>query len=102
MSTVNDAAQVDPGLPDFPDLREQIEQIVETATGRVVTVADLRAAGGELDRAGVNSIGYINLLEVLEQRYGVVLDPEADPEHLTSVDSIVRFVSARLAEGGGA
>ncbi|MFJ9770696.1 hypothetical protein ACIRVF_05590 [Kitasatospora sp. NPDC101157] len=84
------------------DLREEIELLVETATGRVVTVADLRAADGELDRAGVNSIGYINLMEVLEQRYDAVIDPEADPEHLYSVDSIVRFVRARLAEGGRA
>ncbi|MEK8173939.1 phosphopantetheine-binding protein [Streptomyces sp. M19] len=74
------------------DLRAQIEELVEIATGRVVTVADLRAADGSLDGAGVNSIGYINLLEALEQRFGAVIDLEADPQYLMSVDSIVRFV----------
>ncbi|UED83203.1 phosphopantetheine-binding protein [Streptomyces profundus] len=73
-------------------LREQIEQLVEVATGKVVTVADLRAADGDLDRAGVNSIGYINLMEALEQRFGAVIDPEADPQYLLSVDSIAAFV----------
>ncbi|WP_345617287.1 hypothetical protein [Streptomyces ziwulingensis] len=75
-------------------LREQIEKLVEVATGRVVTVADLRAAQGSLDMAGVNSIGYINLMEALAQRFGAVIDPEADPQHLMSVDSIARFVRA--------
>lgn len=76
-------------------LREQIEKLVEVATGKVVTVAHLRAADGALDRAGVNSIGYINLIEALQQRYGAVIDPESDPEYLMSVDSIVRFIQAQ-------
>lgn len=80
------------------DLREQIELLVEVATGRVVTVADLRAAGGGLDDAGVNSIGYINLLEALQRRYGAVIDPEEAAHHLLTVDSIVRFVQAH--QGG--
>jgi len=78
-------------------LHEQVEQLIEIATGRVVTAADLRTADGSLDKAGVNSIGYINLLEALEQRFGTVIDPEADPQHLMSVESIVRFVRARAA-----
>ncbi|MEU3556118.1 acyl carrier protein [Streptomyces fragilis] len=75
-------------------LHEQIEHLVEVATGKVVTVADLRASGGALDRAGVNSIGYINLMEALEQRFGVVIDPEADPQYLVSIESIAQFVRA--------
>jgi acyl carrier protein len=81
-------------------LREQIEKLVEVATGRVVTVADLRDADGALDKAGVNSIGYINLMEALEQRFGAVVDPEADPQYLMSVDSIARFVRAQARARG--
>lgn len=86
-------------VSDAPEdaLRAEIEALVETATGRVVTVDDLRSADGVLDLAGVNSIGYINLLEALEQRFGLVVDPEADPHYLRSVDSIVRFVLATRA-----
>jgi acyl carrier protein len=70
---------------------------VTIATGRVVTADDLRATGGSLDDAGVNSIGYINLLEALEQRYGLIVDPETDPHHLRSVDSIAHLVRTALA-----
>ncbi|MFJ8005328.1 hypothetical protein [Streptomyces fagopyri] len=80
---------------DRTDLHREIERLVEVATGRVVTAADLRAADGALDRAGVNSIGYINLMEGLELRFGAVVDPEADPHYLMSVDSIVSFVRAQ-------
>ncbi|MCX4409548.1 MULTISPECIES: phosphopantetheine-binding protein [unclassified Streptomyces] len=92
--------QTDPAQTASADaaaLHEHIEALVETATGRVVTAADLRAAGGDLDRAGVNSIGYINLMEALEQRFGVLIDPEADPQYLASVDSIALFLAATRA-----
>lgn len=79
-------------------LREEVESLVVLATGRVVTVADLRDCGGSLERAGVNSIAYINLIEALSRRYDVVVDPEQDPESLASVDAIV----ALIRSAGGA
>ncbi|MFV2196809.1 acyl carrier protein [Nocardiopsis sp. LOL_012] len=79
-------------------LRQQVGKLIEVATGRVVTVSHLEQAGGSLEDAGVNSIGYINLMEALERKFGVVVDQEADPEHLTSVDSIVAFIRRQAGE----
>jgi hypothetical protein len=81
-------------------LRGQIEDFVVVATGRTVSREDLRACGGSLEAAGVNSIGYINLMEALERAFGLVLDPEEDPVHLASVDSIVELVVARRRPAG--
>ncbi|MEV4259094.1 phosphopantetheine-binding protein, partial [Spirillospora sp. NPDC049652] len=75
-------------------LRERVEALVVIATGRVVSVADLRAADGSLVDAGVNSIAFINLLEALERLYQVELDTERDPEALATVDGVVRLIHA--------
>ena len=77
-----------------PGLREEVESLVVVATGRAVTVSDLRGCGGSLEAAGVNSIAYINLIEALDRRYHVMVDPEADLEALASVDGIVALISA--------
>ncbi len=75
-------------------LREQVEDLVVLATGRAISVSDLRASDGSLEAAGVNSIAYINLIEALAQRFGVVVDPEADPDALSTVDGIVAALRA--------
>ena len=87
-------------VPDERDaLRAEIEEIVEIATGRVVTAEDLRRAGGDLQAAGVNSIGLINILDALDHRYAVVVRPEEDIIFLESIDSIViRVAMERCGE----
>ena len=81
--------------PTDEDLRTQVESLVVLATGRAVSVEDLRASGGSLDAAGVNSIAYINLIEALGRRYEVQVDPQREPEVLTSVDAIVHLLQSR-------
>jgi acyl carrier protein len=64
---------------------------------------DLRG-DASLTRHGVlDSMGVLELIMFLEQRYGVAVpDEDALPENLDSVDAIVRYVEARLAAGGAA
>ncbi|MCL7456337.1 hypothetical protein AB0I85_23970 [Micromonospora echinofusca] len=83
-----------------PGLREQVESLVVLATGRAVSVDDLRGCGGSLDVAGVNSIAYINLIEALDRQFHVVVDPERDAEALSQVDGIVGLIrSAGVVDG---
>jgi Phosphopantetheine attachment site len=78
-------------------LREDVETLVVLATGRTVTVEDLRGSGGSLEAVGVNSIAYINLLEAIEQRFGIPSDLATDPAFLASVDTIVAFIRTHSA-----
>ncbi|MFC0031672.1 phosphopantetheine-binding protein [Micromonospora chaiyaphumensis] len=73
-------------------LRERVESLVVLATGRAVSVDDLRGCAGSLDAAGVNSIAYINLIEALDRQFHVVVDPERDAEALSTVDGIVALI----------
>lgn len=67
-------------------------------------ILDAGIAGDEsLTRSGVvDSMGVLELIMFLEQRFGLTVpDEHAVPENLDSVDRIVRYVSARLEAGEG-
>jgi hypothetical protein len=89
-------------MMDNAQLRGQIEALIVLATGRAISVEELRGCGGSLELVGVNSIAYINLIEALARRYAVVVDPETDPESLTTVDAIVALVRTRAGSTGAA
>lgn len=90
-------------LAEHARLRAEIEDIVVIATGRVVTAANLRASDGNLQAAGVNSIGLINVLEALDRRYGVSIGSDEDVLFLESVETIANRVAEALRsrEGSG-
>lgn len=77
------------------DLRGRIKELIVLASGGAVSIEELEAADGSLEEVGVNSIAYINLMEAMEQTMGVVIDPDEDPEYLSSVDSIAAFVQSQ-------
>lgn len=75
-------------------LRAEIVDIVVIATGRVVTADMLRESGGDLQAAGVNSIGLINILEALERRFGLAVGAGQELGFLETVDAILARVQA--------
>lgn len=77
-------------------IEDRVRRLVAIASGGNLTPADLESAGGSLAEVGFDSIGYMNLFESLERSFGVIIDPEKDPSHLTSVGSIVRFLEDQL------
>lgn len=79
-------------------MKSKVERLVCIATGDSIREDDLRQAGGSLRDVGLDSIGFMNLLEALERSFGVVIDPEEDPDHLLSVDSIVEFLADQLGQ----
>lgn len=60
------------------------------------------AADASLTRAGVlDSMGVLELITFLETTYGFeVPDEDTLPEHLDTVDRIVRYVETRRADAG--
>ena len=58
--------------------------------------------GDSLLEAGVvDSLGVLEIIDFLEQRYGVrVPDAEVLPENLDSIDSLTRYIISKLQESG--
>jgi len=84
---------------------QEIERDVRRFIGENFIIdgeADALAGDASLTQHGVlDSMGVLELILFLEQRYGLqVPDEEALPENLDSVDRIVRYAQRRLAAGG--
>ncbi len=93
---------VDPKPPNVAassEMTERVERLICIASGGAFSEQELREAGGSLRDVGLDSIAYMNLLEGLERSFGVVIDPEEDPQYLSSVSNIVLFLAGQLGHG---
>lgn len=72
---------------------EEVEELIVTVTGREVTVDDLRAAGGSLVLAGLDSLQLLSLLDVLERSYGAIVESDDFDTVFESVDGLVAFLN---------
>ncbi|MBM4266935.1 MAG: acyl carrier protein [Deltaproteobacteria bacterium] len=87
------------GGPDLADLEREIRTLIE---GRILDGISL-APAAPLDEAGVDSMAVIQILLLIEKRFGVWL-PESDVtrENLKTVQSLARVLRRRLAEQSSA
>lgn len=75
-------------------LRAQIAEMVATATDGDVPAPVALAADATLTALGVTSLATLRLVDAVEERYGVELDP-ADRATLDSVAALADHLTAR-------
>lgn len=78
------------------DLETKIVNLVIDASDNEISVSDLDAADGSLELAGLSSLSFLILIELLEAELGVIVNPEADPDRLMSIAGITDFVRTQL------
>ena len=78
-------------------LKRQIEQLVYIAAGGKVSKENISQSDVDLREVGLDSLGYLNLLEALERKLGVIIDLEEEEDHsfLHTVNNIVSYVAER-------
>ena len=88
------------GGPDLADLEQEIRTLIE---GRILDGQVSLETTAPLDEAGVDSMAVIQILLLIEKRFGVWL-PESDVtrENLKTVQSLARILRRRLAEQSSA
>jgi acyl carrier protein len=85
---------------DVAAMTTRVERLVYIAAGGKISEADLKDGRTDLRQIGLDSLGYLNLLEGLERTFGVVIDLDQEPDHsfLHTIENIVRFLKARSCE----
>jgi acyl carrier protein len=83
------------------ELRAQLVRLIIESGDGGIGPDDLAAAAGSLRNLGYSSISYMRLIDAIENDLGVYIDPEADIELFTTVDSILGLVLEGLAGSGG-
>jgi acyl carrier protein len=82
---------------DLQAIKQRVQRIVFLAAGGKISEADLAKSDADLREIGLDSLGYLNLLEGLERTFGVSidLDQEADHHFLHTIDNLVSYLAAR-------
>ncbi len=78
-------------------MKRRVQRLVFLAAGGKINEAELSQYDTDLRDIGLDSLGYLNLLEGLERTFGVAIDLDQEEDHsfLHTIDNIVRFVAQR-------
>jgi acyl carrier protein len=84
---------------DLAAMRKRVQRLVYMAAGGKIQEEDLGRHDTDLRTIGLDSLGYLNLLEGLERTFGasIDLDQEEDHSFLHTIDNIVRYIDQRGA-----
>ncbi len=70
-----------------------VAQLVSRASEGDVTAADAQS-GTPLASLGLTSLGYLRLIQLVEEHFGVVLDLDGDASYLDSVPALENHLRA--------
>jgi acyl carrier protein len=81
---------------DLTAMRLRVKRMVCIAAGGRIQDEDLVEYDTDLRDIGLDSLGYLNLLEGLERTFGVAIDLDLETDHsfLHTIDNIVRYLVA--------
>ena len=75
-------------------MKKRVQRLVFIAAGGKINEEELGRWDIDLRTIGLDSLGYLNLLEGLERTFGVAIDLDHEEDHsfLHTIDNIVRYL----------
>lgn len=75
----------------------KVQRLVYIAAGGKIKEEELGGWDTDLRTIGLDSLGYLNLLEGLERTFGVAIDLDHEEDHsfLHTIDNIVRYLEVQ-------
>lgn len=82
---------------DQTAMKKRVERLVHIAAGGRINEEELGRWDVDLRTIGLDSLGYLNLLEGLERTFGVAIDLDQEEDHsfLHTIDNIVRYLTVQ-------
>ena len=77
------------------ELEIQVAELVNTATDGDVSVAEALAESHSLALAGVSSLAYLRLIELVERWFSVTVDLESDVSYLDTVQALAKWLESQ-------
>jgi acyl carrier protein len=80
-------------------MKQRVQRLVFIAAGGKIEEQELSRWDADLRTLGLDSLGYLNLLEGLERTFGVAIDFDQEEDHsfLHTIDNIARYIDQRGA-----
>jgi acyl carrier protein len=81
-------------------MTKRVRHLIAIAAGGRINDADLADDRADLRHIGLDSLGYLNLLEGIERTFGVTIDLDREEDHsfLHTIGNIVRFLEAHVGK----
>lgn len=85
---------------DLLSMKKRIQRLIYLAAGGKISEEELSRHDVDLRTIGLDSLGYLNLLEGLERTFGVAIDLDKEPDHsfLHTIDNMARYLVAQQGE----
>ena len=85
---------------DLLAMKKRVQRLVYLAAGGKISEQELARSDADLREVGLDSLGYLNLLEGLERAFGVAIDLDQEPDHsfLHTIDNLVRYLLVQRGE----
>ena len=82
---------------DQTAMKKRVQRLVYIAAGGKINEEELGRWDVDLRTIGLDSLGYLNLLEGLERTFGVAIDLDHEEDHsfLHTIDNIVRYLTVQ-------
>ena len=82
---------------DQTAMKKRVQRLVFIAAGGKINEEELSRWDIDLRTIGLDSLGYLNLLEGLERTFGVAIDLDQEEDHsfLHTIDNIVRYLTVQ-------
>jgi acyl carrier protein len=82
---------------DQTAMNKLVQRLVFIAAGGKINEEELSRWDIDLRTIGLDSLGYLNLLEGLERTFGVAIDLDQEEDHsfLHTIDNIVRYLTVQ-------
>lgn len=84
-------------MNDDLSTKKRVQRLIYLAAGGKIAEEELSRYDVDLRTIGLDSLGYLNLLEGLERTFGVAIDLDEEPDHtfLHTIDNIARYLGER-------
>jgi acyl carrier protein len=79
----------------IPDLRQDLAALVAEASDGQITAAEALAEPESLGLLGLTSMGHVRLIQAVERRYGVAVEPDEDVSSLDTVQALAEYLHTR-------
>jgi acyl carrier protein len=82
------------------DVRHDLAALVTEASDGQISTADALAEPESLALLGLTSMGQVRLIQAVERRYGIAVEPDDDPAAFDTVAGLAAYLRERGVVAG--
>jgi acyl carrier protein len=79
----------------LPDLNRDLAALVAEVSDGQISAVEALAETESLGLLGLTSMGHVRLIQAVERRYGVAVEPDDDLAALDTVDALAGYLRER-------